>query len=96
MVFLTNYSAISYAESTLDMITQHRLGRIIGSPSAGTNGNVNPYMLPGGYRVTWTGMRVLRHDGSRLHGVGVVPGMIVTPTIEGLIAGRDEVLERGV
>ena len=41
-------------------------------------------------------MRVVRHDGSRLHGVGVVPAVLVSPTIAGIRAGRDEVLEKGL
>ena len=27
----------------------------VGGPSAGTNGNINPFTLPGGYRIIWTG-----------------------------------------
>lgn len=96
VVFLTNYQALSYSESTLDLITKYRLGVIVGSPSGGTNGNINPFALPGGYRVLWTGMRVLRHDGSRLHGVGILPDVHVLPTLNGILSGRDEVLERGL
>jgi hypothetical protein len=33
------------------------------------------------------------HDGSRHHGVGTQPTVPVTPTIAGIRAGRDEVLE---
>ena len=67
-----------------------------GSPTAGTNGNVNPFTLPGGFRVTWTGMKVLKHDGSRHHGVGILPTVPAARTIRGVTDGRDEVLERAV
>ena len=41
-------------------------------------------------------MRVTRHDGrSPHHLVGVTPDVPVAPTLAGLRAGRDEVLERG-
>jgi C-terminal processing protease CtpA/Prc len=96
IVFLTDERAGSYGESLLDLIEEHRLGVIVGSPSAGTNGSNNPFLVPGGYRVSFTGMRVVRHDGSRLHGVGVVPAVRVSPTIAGIRAGRDEVLEKGL
>lgn len=41
-------------------------------------------------------MKVLKHDGSRHHGVGIVPTVPVVPTAQGIAAGRDEVLEKGV
>ncbi len=56
---------------------------------------MNPIALPGGYQVTWTGMKVLKHDGSRHHGIGILPTVPVARTRKGVIAGRDEILERG-
>ena len=41
-------------------------------------------------------MRVLNHDGSRLHGVGVLPTVPALRTIRGIAAGRDEVLEKAI
>jgi C-terminal processing protease CtpA/Prc len=93
---LTNGSAISYAESTLGIVEHYKLAEIVGSTTAGTNGNVNPFKLPGGYTISWTGMKVLKHDGSRHHGVGIAPTIPVTRTRAGVAAGRDEVLERGI
>ena len=51
VVFLSGGGAISYAESTLGIVEAYRLGDIVGEASAGTNGNVNPFMLPGGYTI---------------------------------------------
>ncbi len=96
LAFLTDGRAISYAESWMGIVEAYRLGAIVGEATAGTNGNVNPFVLPGGYRVTWTGMRVLKHDGSRHHGVGILPTIPVTRTIKGVAAGRDESLERAI
>jgi C-terminal processing protease CtpA/Prc len=93
---LTNGSAISYAESTMGIIEHYKLAEIVGSPTAGTNGNVNPIALPGGYTLTWTGMKVLKHDGSQHHGIGIKPTVPVSRTRAGVAAGRDEVLERGL
>lgn len=96
IVFLSAGGAISYAESTLGTVEAYRLGDIVGEPSAGTNGNVNPFTLPGGYSVSWTGMLVQKRDGTPHHGVGVVPTVPVSPTAAGLRAGRDEILERAI
>ncbi|MCU1327465.1 MAG: family peptidase [Bryobacterales bacterium] len=95
-VFLTNGSAISYAESTMGIVENYRLGEIVGETTAGTNGNVNPIELPGGYSMSWTGMKVLKHDGTQHHGVGIRPTVPVVPTQEGVAAGRDELLERAL
>jgi C-terminal processing protease CtpA/Prc len=95
-VVLTDGSAISYAESTMGIVEAYKLATIVGSATAGTNGNINPFTLPGGYTITWTGMKVLKHDGSRHHGVGIQPTIPVARTRAGVAAGRDEVLERGL
>ena len=41
-------------------------------------------------------MRVLKHDGSRLHGIGFLPDVYVERTIEGVRTGRDEFLEKAI
>lgn len=96
IAFLTDGRAISYAESIMGIVEAYRLGEIVGSTTAGTNGNVNPFRLPGGARVSWTGMRVLKHDGSQHHGVGIAPTVPVVPTAAGIAAGRDEVLAAAI
>ena len=93
---MTGGEAISAAETLMGIAEHHRLGAIVGGPTAGTNGNVNILALPGGYRVAWTGMKVTKQDGSRHHGVGIRPTIPVSRTLKGVIAGRDEVLERAV
>jgi hypothetical protein len=46
--------------------------------------------------VTWSGQRVLKHDGSPFHGVGELPTVPATRTLRGIAAGRDEIVERAV
>jgi len=94
IAFLTDGRAISYAETYLGIIEHFKLGDLVGSPTARTNGNVNPFTLPGGYTIIWTGMRVVKRDGSPHHGVGIIPTVPVSRSITGIRAGRDEVLER--
>jgi len=94
--FITDGRAISYAESCMGIVEYYKLGEIVGGPTAGTNGNVNPFTLPGGYRLVWAGMKVLKHDGSQHHGVGISPTIPVSRTRGGVAAGRDELLERAV
>lgn len=96
IIFLIDGSAISYAESYMSFIEHYKLATIVGQPTAGTNGNVNPFTLPGGYYVSWTGMKVQKHDGSQHHGVGILPDVYVEKTIQGVREGRDEFLEKAM
>jgi hypothetical protein len=97
VVFLADGRAISYAESVMGYVADRKLGTIVGGPTAGTNGNVVSFLTPSGFNIGFTGMRVTRHDGrSPHHLAGVQPDVPVAPTLEGLRAGRDEVLERGL
>jgi Periplasmic protease len=93
VAFLTDARAISYAESVMGIVEHYDLGTIVGQPTAGANGNVNPVSLPGEYTVYWTGMRVQKHDRSPHHLVGVRPDAEAKRTIEGVRSGRDEVLQ---
>jgi C-terminal processing protease CtpA/Prc len=95
-IFLTDGRAVSAAETLMGIIEAYRLADIVGEPTAGTNGNVNPFTVPGGYVLTWTGMRVLKHDGSRHHGVGILPTHPVSRTIKGITERRDEFLEKAL
>ena len=94
--FLLDATAISYAESFMGFIEHYDLATIIGQPSAGTNGNVNKIKMPFGYTISWTGMKVVKHDGSQLHGVGILPDVYVSKTIKGIREGRDEFLEKAL
>lgn len=93
VAFLTDARAISYAESVMGLVEGHQLGAIIGAPTAGANGNVNPFPVPGGFTIVFTGMKVTRLDGRQHHIIGVEPTIPAAPTLAGLRAGRDELLE---
>jgi len=41
-------------------------------------------------------MKVLKHDGSRHHGIGIQPTVPVSRTLKGVTEGRDELLERAI
>jgi C-terminal processing protease CtpA/Prc len=52
--------------------------------------------LPAGFSIRFSGMRVLLADGTALQGHGIAPDVPVQPTLEGVRAGRDELLEAAV
>jgi C-terminal processing protease CtpA/Prc len=96
VVFLTNGLAISYAESFMGYIEGFKLAEIVGEPTAGTNGNVNPLMLPGGFYFIWTGMKVTKFDGSQHHLIGIQPTVPLERTLKAVREGRDEYIEKAV
>jgi len=96
MAFITDGRAISYAESYLGIIEAYKLAAIVGEPTAGTNGNINPLRIPGNFTLVWTGMKVIKHDGSQHQGVGIQPTVPVARTIRGVSEGRDEQLEKAI
>ena len=94
--FLTNGEAVSYAEMIMGMVKDNHLGEIVGSTTAGTDGDINTIALPGGYSINWSGTRVQELDGSRFEGVGIKPTVLANQTIAGIRAGRDEVLNKAI
>jgi C-terminal processing protease CtpA/Prc len=96
VIFITDGRAISYAESYLSFIEGYNLATIVGQPSAGTNGNINPFTINSYCSISWTGMKVVKHDGSQHHGIGILPDVEVYKTIEGVKAGKDEFLDKAL
>lgn len=96
IVYIIDGRAISTAESFLGYIEGYKLATLVGQPTAGTNGNINPFDLPGGYTIWCTGMKVLKHNGSQHHGIGILPNVYVSKTIQGIKEGRDEFLDKAI
>lgn len=96
IVYIIDGSTISYAESCLGYVEGYKLAILVGQPTAGTNGDINPFDLPGGYTISWTGLKVLKHNGSRHHGIGIIPDVYVTKTIQGIKEHRDEFLDKAI
>lgn len=96
VVFLADAGTIAFAESLLEIAEHNRIGRVVGEPTAGTVGDVNVLHLPGEGAIQFTGASATKQDGSPMHGTGVIPSEAVALTIEGLAAGRDEILDRAL
>ncbi|MGD2086526.1 MAG: S41 family peptidase [Candidatus Aminicenantes bacterium] len=96
MIFIADSRTIDYGESILSFVRQYKLGTIVGQPTAGTTGSTNSFYLFGKYLIRWTGMKVVNHDGSPHHGVGIIPHVPVERTLKGVKEGRDELLEKAI
>lgn len=69
---------------------------IIGSQTAGADGNVSEIVLPGGLKTMISGLGVYYPDGRETQRVGIIPDIEVKPTIKGIREGRDELLEEAI
>jgi C-terminal processing protease CtpA/Prc len=69
---------------------------VFGSTTAGADGNVSRIPLPGNAEGMISGIGVFYPDGTPTQRVGIVPDLVVRPTVVGIRAGSDEVLEAGV
>ena len=69
---------------------------VVGSTTAGADGNVSQIPLPGGLRTMISGLGVFYPDKRPTQRIGIVPDVVVRPTISGIRAGRDEVLEEAL
>ena len=69
---------------------------VMGSTTAGADGNVSQFYLPGGIFTMISGIGVYYPDGTETQGVGIVPDIEIKPTIKGIIEGRDEVHEKAI
>lgn len=96
VVILIGPSVQSNGESACMAMQQLDHVTLVGERTAGTTGDTADVYLPGGGWLHFTGTRIQYPDGSRFQNVGVVPDDEVHPTIDGIRAGRDEVLERGL
>lgn len=96
LVVLVNEFTQSQAEYTTMAFQAGLNTTVIGSTTAGADGNVSRISLPGGLSTMISGIGVYYPDGRETQRIGIVPDIEVKPTIEGIMKGRDEVLERAV
>ena len=92
-VMLIDERTVSQAEHTGLFLEAANRTKFVGSPTAGANGDVTTVVLPGGAQMTFSGHAVRHADGRQLQRLGLQPDMPAGPTIAGVRAGRDEVLE---
>jgi len=69
---------------------------VIGSTTAGADGDVSTVLLPGNLSSYISGLGVFYPNHTPTQRVGIVPDIVLTPTIEGIRAGRDELLEEAI
>jgi len=95
-VLLIDERTISQAEHTGLFLEAANGTKFIGSPTEGANGDVTNLSVPGGIYVRFSGQGVWHADGHQLQRLGLQPDVDVRPTLAGIRAGEDEVLDKAV
>jgi hypothetical protein len=96
IVVLVDETSLSQAEYTTMAFRAAPRAIVVGSTTAGADGNVSQIALPGGLRTAISGIGVFYPDKRPTQRIGIVPDVEVRPTVAGIRAGRDEVLEEGL
>ena len=95
-VMLIDERTVSQAEHTGLFFEAANGTKFIGSPTEGANGDVTFLSVPGGIYVRFSGQGVWHADGRQLQRVGLQPIVEVRPTLTGIRAGKDEVLDKAI
>lgn len=96
IIFISRSNCISHAESLLSYVKSYKLGTIVGETTAGTNGDINSFRLPGGYSITWTNAICYMQNGEPYFGKGIEPDVKVFTTVGGIVNHEDELLNRAL
>lgn len=95
VVVLVDENTQSQAETTAMMFKQHPKAKIIGSNTSGANGDITMFKIAG-LDTCFSGLGAYYPDGRETQRIGIVPEIIVKPTVKGIREARDEVLERAL
>jgi C-terminal processing protease CtpA/Prc len=96
LVILTGPNTMSTAEDFIVPLNYSGRALIVGEPTAGTTGNPVNVSLPGGAVLRVCSLWSTYPDGEEFVGRGITPDVVVHPTVAGLRANRDEVLEKAI
>jgi C-terminal processing protease CtpA/Prc len=96
LVVLVDETSMSQAEYTAMAFRAASGAVVMGSTTAGADGNISAVPLPGGLSSPISGIGVFYPDRKPTQRVGIAPEVVVMPTIAGVRERRDEVLEAAV
>ncbi|MBK7500744.1 MAG: peptidase S41 [Ignavibacteriales bacterium] len=96
VVIIINEITQSQAEYTTMALRIAPKAIVLGSTTAGADGNVSTIMLPGNVRTLISGNGIYYPDGTETQRVGIIPDIEMKPTIKGIKNGEDELLDRAI
>jgi hypothetical protein len=94
VIILINEQTQSSAEYTAMALRTAPRAVVMGSQTAGADGDVSYVPFPAGFYSPFSGLGIYYPNGKDTQGVGIVPDVFVYPTQQGIAAGKDEVVEK--
>ena len=92
IVFLINDETISFGESIVEMIKYYKIGTLVGTPTAGCNGDVTHINIPNcNFHMTYN--KFYNRDGSQHHCIGIRPDYFCEMKISDIRKNIDTQLE---
>ena len=96
VVLLMDERTISHLEWVIMSFRVAPNVTVIGPFSMGSNGNVTSLPIPGGISMSFTSLGVYTPEGGQTHRIGLTPDIRVDRTVQGILEGRDEIMEAAV
>jgi C-terminal processing protease CtpA/Prc len=96
VVFICDERTYGNSESLLFLIKYYKLGKIIGSPTAGMAPEVLGFTVPGDYHFVMTGLIGVLPDGTEINKKEIQPDIEATQSLKSLISDKDDILEKAV
>jgi C-terminal processing protease CtpA/Prc len=96
IIILVNEQSQSQAEYTTMALRTASRSVVMGSQTAGADGNVSYVPFPGGFSSAFSGIGIFYPDGKETQGIGIVPDIVIKPSQKGMADGQDEVLEHAI
>lgn len=95
VIVLVDENTQSQAETTTMMFKQHPKAKVIGSNTSGANGDIIKFKIAD-LDTCFTGLGAYYPDGRETQRIGIIPDILIKPTLEGIKSGKDEILERAL
>ena len=96
VVILVNRNTQSQSEYTAMAFRADPQAIVVGNATAGADGNVSKVPLPGGLFAYVSGLGVFYPDKQPTQRIGIIPDIVVRPTIADIRAGDDPVLDEAI
>jgi len=96
VIILVNEITQSQAEYTTMALRVAPNATVLGSTTAGADGNVSQFTLPGGINTMISGIGVYYPDGKETQRIGMIPDIVIKPTIKGIKQDSDELIEKAI
>jgi C-terminal processing protease CtpA/Prc len=96
VAILCNSQTQSAAESTCMALRTAPHAKIIGTQSAGANGDVSYVRFPGGYQTRFSGRGVYTMDGQLVLGPGIPIDIVAKQSSEDALTGTDRAIQTAI